>query len=76
LEEEIEVYRGYDELEKNKKAIERCLYANKLDDILVEMEGLRKQKRELMSEREVLLHKYEEFIKVSSVEEDQTTVLM
>ena len=63
LKEEIQVYNGYDKVEKDKKAYERCLYSQKMKVNQVEIDGLRDKKRVLMQEREALLTKREEFIR-------------
>ena len=52
LQEEIEVFNGYDTVEKDKKALERCLYAQKMQLNVREMEAQRERKRALMAERE------------------------
>lgn len=63
LEEEIEVYAGYDSLEKDKKALERCLYAQKMQLNMQEIEEHRKLKRGLMAEREELVIRREEYLR-------------
>ena len=67
LEEEIEVFNGYDTVEKDKKALERCLYAQKMQLNLKEIEAQREVKRGLMAEREELLIQREEFLKQANL---------
>lgn len=40
LKEEIEVFNGYDTVEKDKKALERCLYHQKIQLNQVELEQI------------------------------------
>jgi chromosome segregation ATPase len=63
LSEEIAVFNGFDKVEKDKKALERCLYVQKMQLNLKEIETQRQLKRDLMAEREKLLRQREEFIK-------------
>lgn len=69
LEAEIEVFNGYDAVEKDKKALERCLYAQKMQLNLREIEEQRGVKRGLMAERERLLVQREEFLKEQNLAE-------
>lgn len=70
LKEEIEVFNGYDQVEKDKKAHERCLYFQKIQSNQVEIQGLRDKKRGLITEREALLVKREEYLRESSKHEE------
>lgn len=71
---EIEVFNGFDNLEKDKKAYERCLYAHKARANFQEIEGLRTQKAQLMAEREELMREQvpldEEEARPSALEEE------
>ena len=70
MKEEIEVFNGYDKVEKDKKAYERCLYYLKIQQNQAEIEDLRKSKQTLMAEREVLLTKREEFLRDQNLLDD------
>lgn len=70
LKEEIEVFNGYDTVEKDKKALERCLYHQKLQVNQAELEQIWEEKKVLMAERESLLAKREEFLRVQNLKED------
>ena len=70
LQAEIEVYNGYDTVEKDKKALERCLYAQKMQLNLEEIEVQNNFKRQIMAEREKLLIQREEFLKRQSADEE------
>ena len=70
LQDEIEVYNGYDTLEKDKKAFERCLYHLKIQENQAQIDELRQNKQALMAEREVLLTKREEFLRDQNIKND------
>jgi hypothetical protein len=44
LQNEIEVYNGYDTVEKDKKALERCLYHLKILENKAQIDELRDNK--------------------------------
>lgn len=71
LEEEIQVFNGYDALMKDKKALERCLYTQKLQANMKEMERQQELKRQRMAEREALLVQREEHLRKNSQSEAQ-----
>ena len=70
LQDEIEVYNGYDTLEKDKKAFERCLDHLKIQENQAQIDELRQNKQALMAEREVLLTKREEFLRDQNIKND------
>jgi len=51
------VFNGYDNLLKDKKAAEKCLYALKAQATQGELEKLTLRKRELVAQREQLQNK-------------------
>jgi hypothetical protein len=64
---EIDVFNGYDKVEKDKKAYERCLYLQKIQLNQAEIESLRDEKRGLLNERDAILTKREEFLRDESL---------
>ncbi len=57
-----EMYREIEDLELKKKAYQKLLYLNKIENQQSSLEQLKIQKRELMTDRETLLEKREKIM--------------
>ena len=68
LQTEKDNFNEYDIIEKNKKAIERCLYAQKLSETLKQIEIHREEKANIMTQRENLVNQREEFLRNAEIE--------
>lgn len=71
LKEEIEVFEGYEQAEKVKKAYERILYYNKLVQTNKQIQTLLDAKKELLEEREQMIRNYEEMQSASPSKSQQ-----
>lgn len=74
LREDIQVFGGYDQLEKEKKACEKMIYWQKLKGIERQLGELVRVKRLFTQEKEELSHKREEFLRNAQLEDEETRV--
>ena len=52
LEEEIDVYNGYDKVEREKKALERCLHEYRMAVNQAQINKLSAEKAKIVADRE------------------------
>ena len=74
MREENKVYNDYDSVEKDKKALERCLYNQKMQVNQKDILQQREIKNRLMAERETLLTRREDFLMEQNQEGDKTKI--